>query len=528
MTAPLSIEGVSVAFGDVEALCDVDLTLAPSTVTGLIGPNGAGKTTLLDAISGFVPPRQGSIRLNGRLLDGMSAHRRAAAGLGRTFQSVELFDDMSVAENLLVAAETAGTGGAGAAQAAEMVGLSVDDARLAAAVSYGDRKRLALARALARRPDVLLLDEPAAGLDADERLDLVGRLRDIATAGTTVLLVDHDLRLVLDACDRVVVLDFGRVIADGDPASVRSDPAVVEAYVGGPAQRSEQGPGASTARPVPAGQQPPALSVRGLSAGYGGSAVVDGVDLDVAGGEVVALLGPNGAGKTTTLLALSGALPDVRGDVRVLDRPLRSGAFHQTRAGVAHVLQSQRVFNELTAAENLRLAGGRGDDSDYVLELLPQLRPVLRKRAGRLSGGEQQMLAVGRALMRRPRLLIIDELSLGLSPLVVRQLLDTLATLARDNGTAILIAEQHAELALSIAARAYVLAAGRIVDVAASAELAADPGRLAAAYLGGPTPLVSSPAARPPLTYDDHPHESTRGGPRRRRASAGWMWWRRR
>jgi len=461
MTAPLSIEGVSVAFGDVEALCDVDLTLAPSTVTGLIGPNGAGKTTLLDAISGFVPPRQGSIRLNGRLLDGMSAHRRAAAGLGRTFQSVELFDDMSVAENLLVAAETAGTGSSGAARAAEMVGLSVDDVRLAAAASYGDRKRLALARALARRPDVLLLDEPAAGLDADERLDLVGRLRDIATAGTTVLLVDHDLRLVLDACDRVVVLDFGRVIADGDPATVRNDPAVMSAYVGGPAQRSEQRPDPSAARPVPTDPRPPALSVRGLSAGYGGSAVVDGVDLDVAGGEVVALLGPNGAGKTTTLLALSGALPDAHGDVRVLDRPLRSGAFHQTRAGVAHVLQSQRVFNELTAAENLRLAGGRGEDSDYVLELLPQLRPVLRKRAGRLSGGEQQMLAVGRALMSAPKLLLLDEPSLGLAPKVVEEILEKLGVLNRE-GLPIILVEQKAPLALKLANRAYVMSVGRI------------------------------------------------------------------
>jgi branched-chain amino acid transport system ATP-binding protein len=181
---------------------------------------------------------------------------------------------------------------------------------------------------------------------------------------------------------------------------------------------------------------------------------------------------------------LSGALPGVRGDIRLLDRPLRSGAVHQARAGVAYVLQSQQVFAELTTSENLRLAGGRRDDMTHVLELLPQLRPVLRTRAGRLSGGEQQMLAVGRALMRRPRLLVVDELSLGLSPLVVKQLLDMLVTLAHDHGTAILIAEQHADLALSIADRAYVLAGGRIVDSAPSAEFATDPARLAAAYLG--------------------------------------------
>jgi branched-chain amino acid transport system ATP-binding protein len=483
MTAALSVEGVCVRFGDATVLRDVDLALAPATVTGLIGPNGAGKTTLLDVISGFVTPSGGSVVLDGRSIAGLAPHRRAAAGLGRTFQSVELFDDMSITENLLVAAETAGTGVAGAARAADLVGLSLDDRRPAGAASYGERKRLALARALARRPRVLLLDEPAAGLDADDRVQLVGRLRDIAADDTTVLLVDHDLRLVLEACDRVVVLDFGAVIADGDPDSIRSDPAVTAAYVGRPVTRAATATATSTAL----ADSSPALSARGLAAGYGGAAIVTDVDLDVARGEVVALLGPNGAGKTTTLLALSGALPDVSGDVRVLDRPLRGGAFHQARSGVAHVLQSQRVFADLTAAENLRLAGGHRADNDRVLDLLPQLRPVLRKRAGRLSGGEQQMLAVGRALVRRPRLLIIDELSLGLSPKVVSQLLEALSGLARDGGTAILVAEQHAELALAIASRAYVLAAGRVVDSAPAATFAADPTRLASAYLGGGT-----------------------------------------
>ena len=477
MTA-LVVGDVSVAFGDVRALHDVGFALSAGTVTGLIGPNGAGKTTLLDVVSGFLRPDAGQVVLDGHPVTMLPAHRRAAARLGRTFQTVELFDDMSVAENLLVAAETAAVPARRAVDAAEAVGLDGADSRLAAVLSHGDRKRLALARALVAQPTVLLLDEPAAGLDPDERRQLADVVRDLAAQGTAVLLVDHDLGFVLETCERVIVLDFGQVIADADPAAIAADPAVASAYVG------TRGPDLAARTTTVA---PPALdvalSVRGLCAGYGGVDVVSDVDLDVAAGEVVTLLGPNGAGKTTTLLALSGALPAWRGRVDVLGRPLRHGRRRPER-GVAHVLQHSRVFAGLTARENLRLASRRREDIDETLDLLPALKPLLRKSAGRLSGGEQQMLAVARALATKPRLLIVDELSLGLAPMVVADLLATLASLSRRSQTSILLAEQHADLALGIADRAYVLVAGRIVLEAPAAELAADPGRLADAYLG--------------------------------------------
>ena len=473
----LTVDGVTVAFGELQALTDVSFTLSEGTVTGLIGPNGAGKTTLLDVVSGYVRATAGKVRIGDVPVDDLPPHRRAALGVGRTFQSMELFDDLSVAENLLVAAESSGTGSSGAQSAAAAVGLPADDQRPAAALSHGERKRLAIARAMAARPRVLLLDEPAAGLDAGERRELAALMAQVAAAGTSVLLVDHDLGLVLDICDRVVVLDFGRVIADGTPDEIREDPAVTAAYVG-VTQRTHP-----AARPT-ASSATPALAVTGLAAGYGGAPVVTDVDLFVGAGEIVALLGPNGAGKTTTLLAVSGAVPRVCGDIRVLGRAPHGGAFRQARRGVAHVLQDQRVFAGLTAQENLRLATREQAALEKVLELFPALQPVLRRPAALLSGGEQQMLALARAIVGRPRLLVIDELSLGLSPAVVSELLPTLSRLASE-GAAILLAEQHADLALRIADRAYVIVAGRIVMTDTAATLAADPARLASAYLGG-------------------------------------------
>ncbi|HEX2119379.1 MAG TPA: ATP-binding cassette domain-containing protein, partial [Acidimicrobiales bacterium] len=403
MSAALDVRGLRVRFGPVEVVAGLDLELRPGTVTGLIGPNGAGKTTAIEAISGFVRANSGHIALSGRRLDHLPPHNRARLGLARTFQSQELFEDLTVAENLLVA---------GAAAPA--------DERLPAQLSTAERSTLALDRAVAAHPQVLLLDEPAAGLDDLGRQALAARLRDLASAGTAVLLVDHDMRLVLDICDRVTVLDAGRVIAEGTPAEVRADQRVVAAYLGrGPARG-----GARLARSPLASAPSSLLEARGLVAGYAGVPVVHGVDLAVGPGEVVTLLGLNGAGKTTTVLALAGALPRLAGDVAVLsDRS--SYPYRLARLGLACVRQGQAPFPGLTVAEHLRLArrAGRDDQPHAVLDRLPALRPLLDRPGTVLSGGEQRMLALAMALAMRPRLLLVDELSTGLGPQVVEGLL---------------------------------------------------------------------------------------------------------
>ncbi len=247
----LEIKKLSVTFGGVRALDNVDLELEAGTLTGLIGPNGAGKTTFIDAVTGMVESR-GQVLFGGADISHDAPHQRAAKGLLRTFQTLELFEDLTVEQNLLAAAEQTGwwqfisdavrRGGPTPAntvvnQSLELVGLSDERRRLPAELSHGQRRLVGLARALAAGPKLLLLDEPAAGLDSNESLILGQQIRAIAETGVTVLLVDHDMSLMLDVCEVITVLDFGKIIACGSPQQIQDDPAVVAAYLGKVAQQ---------------------------------------------------------------------------------------------------------------------------------------------------------------------------------------------------------------------------------------------------------------------------------------------------
>jgi branched-chain amino acid transport system ATP-binding protein len=252
--AALTAQGVSVSFGGVHALVDVDLEVAQGRLVGLIGPNGAGKTTFIDAITGFVRSR-GRVELAGKDVSRLAPHERARSGLARTWQSGELFDDLTVGENLAVSSERpsvwatarevlwkAPANGAAVRDALTVVGLEAVRDKLPSQLSQGDRKLVGVARALAAGPDVVCLDEPAAGLDSAGSEQLGRRLRQVVQRGTAMLLVDHDMSLVLSACDWIVVLEFGKVIATGTPDEVRRNRRVVEAYLGsaGAEQVAEQ------------------------------------------------------------------------------------------------------------------------------------------------------------------------------------------------------------------------------------------------------------------------------------------------
>ena len=229
------------------------------------------------------------------------------------------------------------------------------------------------------------------------------------------------------------------------------------------------------------------LEISGLSAGYGGVAVVRDLSLSVHGGEVVVLLGPNGAGKTTTLLTVSGLLPIITGDVRVLGRSVTNRAVHKiARSGLAHVPEDRSLFFQLTVAENLRLGTARGNSEvARALHYFPALEALMDRRAGLLSGGEQQMLAMGRALTVPPKLLIVDELSLGLAPIIVERLLPVLRDVANETGAGVLLVEQHVDLALAIADRAYVLSHGDLVLAHDAQHLREHRHLLEASYVGG-------------------------------------------
>jgi ABC-type branched-subunit amino acid transport system ATPase component len=222
------------------------------------------------------------------------------------------------------------------------------------------------------------------------------------------------------------------------------------------------------------------LQATGLSAGYNGQPVVRDLDVEVQPGEVVALFGPNGAGKTTTLLTLAGDLAPIAGEVMMDGKPAPSALHRRARNGLSFVTEERSVFMEMTVDENLRVARV---DKARALELFPELEPLMNRRAGLLSGGEQQMLTLGRALARRPRLLMVDELSLGLAPLIVRRLLQALRT-AADGGIGVLLVEQHVDQALKQADRVYVMERGLVILKGPKSEVADRVHEIEASYLG--------------------------------------------
>ena len=254
--ALLELRDVVVSFGGLRAVDGVSFRVEPGTIVGLIGPNGAGKSTVIDAVTGFVPVGQGSISFDGELVTRIAAHRRARRGLVRTFQSLELFEDLTVAENVGVPTSTGNwwrnllsvfsprrrPDDARVEATLEQLRLRPVESEVPGVLSQADRRNLALARALAGTPKVLLLDEPAAGLDAAGAAALGARLRSLVEEGPAILLVDHDMSLVLGVCDYVYVIDTGRLIAEGTPAEVRRDPEVLRSYLGEEPPASLAGP----------------------------------------------------------------------------------------------------------------------------------------------------------------------------------------------------------------------------------------------------------------------------------------------
>ncbi|HYZ17676.1 MAG TPA: ABC transporter ATP-binding protein [Candidatus Acidoferrum sp.] len=231
----LVIADVSVQYGGVHALRDVSLVVEPGRVLGLIGPNGAGKTTLVNATTGLAPLAHGTIALNGNRIDGRPPHRIARAGIARTYQNIRLFGALDVRANLAAGhfSRPGRLDDAALRALLERAGIPyVELAAHAATLPYGDQRRLEIARALAAEPTVVMLDEPAAGMNPAETARLVETIRAIAAQGIAVLLIEHDMPLVRAACDEVVVLNFGEVIAHGTPSAVAADPVVVEAYLG--------------------------------------------------------------------------------------------------------------------------------------------------------------------------------------------------------------------------------------------------------------------------------------------------------
>jgi branched-chain amino acid transport system ATP-binding protein len=497
---------VTVKFGGVVALDGVSLDINRGEILGLIGPNGAGKTTLFNCISGVIKPNAGSMFFDGRSLKFAPPHERARLGIARTFQNLQLWGSMTVQENLTVPidalskrntfsdalhlpfssyAERASSERARAIL--HVLELDQYAKTLAADLPAGIQRRVEIGRALAGRPQLLLLDEPAAGLDAHETKHLAELLHTVRERfHVSMLLVDHDMSLVLPVSDYVYVLDFGRVLAKGAPVSIQSDPKVIAAYLGEESAKELERNGAVVAL-ARKKDEPPLLEVKRLAAGYGHLEVIRDVNLTVRPGEVVACIGANGAGKTTTLRAISGMIHPRSGQVMFNGRDITGKtAEHISREGLVHVPEGRGLFPNLTVEDTLRLVSnslGHAPDLATAYRLFPKLKERRNQAVGTLSGGEQQMVALARAVLARPRLVMVDEMSQGLAPTVVRQLFEIIRMM-RDDGIAVLIVEQFVESALEVADRAYVFEHGTIGHSGSAAELRADRKLISGSYLG--------------------------------------------
>jgi branched-chain amino acid transport system ATP-binding protein len=521
--ALLNVDSVSVRFGGLQALSAVTIDVPENEVTGLIGPNGAGKTTLFNVVTGLQPPTGGTISLDGRDITNVKPHQRARLGISRTFQRLETFGTLSVRDNVLVAAEMRRgwsrekfKPGDLADELVERLGLTSVAKERVDRLPTGTQRLVEMARALATKPRVVLLDEPSAGLNESETTELSELLIELAATGLAILLVEHDMGLVMSACHHIHVLDFGQIIAFGTPTEVQENPLVRAAYLGEGDEAEEvpeeqqallqevsalqsevhaesdapngAAPVASVSEPTVPGTPTPgaAIELIDVKAAYGSIDVLHGVNITIAPGTVYALLGPNGAGKSTTLKVASGRLNPTGGEVRYLGERINGRASDRlARDGLCTIPEGRGIFPNLTVLENLRTMTYSGVSlstvEDRAYTRFPRLKERRKQMAGTLSGGEQQMLAIARAIGTDPKVLLLDELSMGLAPLVVSELYDVVKRIAAED-VSILIVEQFAHEVLDVADTAAIILHGQLQFEGSPPDVAE---ALQDAYLGG-------------------------------------------
>jgi ABC-type branched-subunit amino acid transport system ATPase component len=506
----LRVDGISKRFGGLQAVSKVSLEVPMGKIVALLGPNGAGKTTTFNLISGLIKPDSGKVTLFDRNITALPPNEICRAGIARTFQICQLFATMTVEENVMAAALYGSQGGAPAIGEArqrtgamlKQLGLGRKRALLPKDLTFAEQRHVEIARALVMRPRILLLDEVMAGLTATEIGEAIELLEQVRSPEIGILLVEHQMRAVMRLADSIVVMVSGRNLVSGSPAEIRVHPEVLAAYLGEEIDESGSHaltattrtvtPGAAAVASAQAPEPAPILEVEGIDAGYGALIAARDVSLRVGRNEVVALIGSNGMGKSTTLKAISGIIKVRSGRIRFNGKDIHRLPTHEiVRLGLGQVPEGRQLFPYMSVEDNLTLGAAflpdawtrRAETLAEVFRLFPRLQERRRQRAGSLSGGEQQMVAIGRALMGRPKLLMLDEPSIGLAPIVVAETFEAISQIAM-LGISVLIVEQNVASALQIAHRVYVMETGRIVIEDDAGDLIANPEFLATFGLG--------------------------------------------
>jgi branched-chain amino acid transport system ATP-binding protein len=510
-SAALVVDDVDKQFGGIRAVDGASFEVKDRSITALIGPNGAGKTTLFNVVTGFYKPDSGRILYKDESIFGKAPHAINRRGMVRTFQITKALNAMPVIDNMLLAGSShpgerlfglLTKPRAVRAREAELeerardllatfnLDKKADD--YAGTLSGGQRKLLELARALMTEPSMVLLDEPMAGINPTLGRRLLDHMETLRSEqGVTFLFVEHDMDVVMSHSDEVIVMAQGAVIAQGPPEEIRENEKVVSAYLGGGGETEEKSP----ATPSQASREDKVgeaiLRVSDLVAGYTPEVdILNGVDLEVRDGEIVTIVGPNGAGKSTLMKSVFGLIAPREGGIHLRDDEITGEAPHNiTRRGVSYVPQLDNVFPSLTVQENLELgAFARAEQSieermDKMYELFPRLGERKRQQAGTMSGGERQMVAMARALIPDPEVLLLDEPSAGLAPAFVDAIFEKVEEI-NATGVTILMVEQNAKRALSMSNRGYVLDLGTNRFEGRGPDLIADP-KVAELYLGG-------------------------------------------
>lgn len=485
----LELDQITKRFGELIAVDDVSFAVDEDAgITALIGPNGAGKTTIYNVMTGKFNPSSGRILFRGEDLTGDSPAERTRKGLGRSFQITNVFEGLTVRQNIRIPVITR-TGARRdpvsriedndpinreVDQIMDLVGLGDIAEQPCTNLSYGDKRRVEIGITLATDPGMVLLDEPTAGMNINETEAMVRLIQDLdEETETAFFITEHDMNVVFAMASRIIVLHQGAVIADGTPEDIQRDDQVERAYLGSDkgfdeeqaAMRGHASTGQSTADPL--------LEVDDIHTYYGQSHVLDGVSLRVHEGQIVSILGRNGAGKTTTLRSIVGLQPPRSGEVRFAGDVISGKQPYQiARAGIGFVPEERRIFTDLTVEDNLEIV--LDADSDWTLDRLYDLFPRLRERASnkgyQLSGGEQQMLTIARVLGADPTLIVLDEPSEGLAPVIVEDLHDILSEII-DMGMTVLLTEQNVEFSLGIAEQNYIIANGHVEWEGSTPEL---------------------------------------------------------
>jgi branched-chain amino acid transport system ATP-binding protein len=483
----LEARGIAKNFGALKAVQGVDVSVRDRSLHALIGPNGAGKTTAFNLISGFYTPDEGDVLLRGESIAGLTPEAITEAGIGRSFQITNLFPTLSVEENLrlavqashpqrfdpwtnarsidLIETETSAV--------VRYLGVAGFERAEAGALSYGGQRLLDMGLALATKPRLLLLDEPLAGLAAAER-QRIGDIIKRISSDVPMLLVEHDIDRVFQIADAVTVMNEGQVLVDGTVDDARSSPRVQEIYIGSGAATIAAKPRESAVEPATL------LTGDHVNTFYGKSHVLVDVSFDVRQHEIVALLGRNGAGKSTLLKTLTGIAQPSSGAITLDGLNIAGRPSHEiARLGIGYVPQGRGLFAGMTVGQNLELGRlkretGHGIrwDLEQIFEYFPRIRERIDTPADYLSGGEQQMVAVARALSGDVKVLLLDEPFEGLAPTIVEQLFESFDKLRHE--VSIIIVDHHLDLALALSDRTVALERGRVIHTGPSKDLRDD------------------------------------------------------